>query len=84
MGDFKVGDLIVPLPEADEHYSITGGDMELAEVVDVYPRESGINIKILSHRRGVAGYFPVDKKYFCKVNDDCNSQTNISSLFRNV
>lgn len=46
---FKVGDLIVPLPISDKHYSITNLDMYLARVDEIRSNRA-IVITILRHK----------------------------------
>jgi hypothetical protein len=50
MQRFKVGDIVVPLPSADERYVITNSSMESAVVIAANKYWDEIRIRILAHK----------------------------------
>ena len=62
---FEVGDIVRGTEEANEHYSITTSDMTKGVVKDV--DGSVITVRILEHRKGCTGKFPVEAEYFEKI-----------------
>ena len=63
--NFKVGDIIRPTPEADNHYLHTGSDMIEAEVVDIKSQKL-IEIEVRQHisKAFIGESFYVDPAYF--------------------
>lgn len=62
---FKVGDIIRPTPEADDHYLYTGSDMIEAKVIEI-KRQDLIEIEVKSHANNkfIGESFYVDPTYF--------------------
>lgn len=77
---FKVGDLIVPLPIADKHYSITNHDMYLARVDEIRVPER-IKITVLRHKEKEyeGEYYIVDAFCFEK-SDECEENVDVQPL----
>lgn len=68
----KVGDKVVPLPSADECYSVTNSDMLLGEVVEVGDRS--FSIKVLRHKgrflEGYSNVYVVSKDDFRRATEE--------------
>ena len=63
--NFKVGDIIRPTPEADNHYLHTGSDLIEAEVIEIKSRDL-IEIEVREHVNNefIGESFYVDPAYF--------------------
>lgn len=69
--EFKVGDYVVALPEADEEYMVTNTKMKLGKVVYIY-QDGEIRIKIIAHEnvKEINKEYDVNPKHFRKATDE--------------
>lgn len=69
--EFKVGDYVVALPDADHEYGITNTDMKLGKIIEVSNHEI-IRIEIVAHidESNIGDRYSVSQKYFRRATQE--------------